>query len=70
MASKLEIVEKNILPDTSQNPEAEVDTECVMELLDSVTEVTNEYVRDFIRSTTIIVLFLKFPIVHFERRPK
>lgn len=39
MASKLGKVEKNILPD-----KAEVDSECVLELLESVSDVTNEYV--------------------------
>lgn len=42
MASKLGKVEKNILPNPIQDPEAEVDS--VMELLESVTDVTNEYV--------------------------
>lgn len=44
MASKLGKVEKNILPDPIQNPEAEVDDDCVLELLESVSDVTNEYV--------------------------
>lgn len=44
MASKLGKVEKNILPDPIQNPEAEVNDECVMELLESVSDVTSEYV--------------------------
>lgn len=44
MASKLGKVEKNILPDPIQNPEAEVNDDCVLELLESVSDVTNEYV--------------------------
>lgn len=44
LASKLGKVEKNILPDPIQNPEQEVDSECVLELLESVSDVTNEYV--------------------------
>jgi hypothetical protein len=44
MVSKLGKVEKNILPDPLSNPEDEVATECVMELLESVSDVTNEYV--------------------------
>lgn len=44
MASKLGKVEKNILPNPIQNPEAEVDDDCVLELLESVSDVTNEYV--------------------------
>lgn len=44
LTTKLVKVEKNILPDPVQNPEAEVDTECVIELLESVSDVTNEYV--------------------------
>lgn len=45
MVSKLGNVERNILPDPlTSNPEDEVDTECVLELLESVSDVTNEYV--------------------------
>lgn len=44
LASKLGNVERNILPDPIQNPEAGVDSECVLELLESVSDVTNEYV--------------------------
>lgn len=42
--SKLGNVEKNILPDPVQDSQEEVDTECVIELLESVSDVTNEYV--------------------------
>lgn len=44
LASKLGKVEKNILPDPIQNPDVEVNSECVLELLESVSDVTNEYV--------------------------
>lgn len=45
LASKLGNVEKNILPDPVQNPELEIDPSgCVLELLESVSDVTNEYV--------------------------
>jgi Spindle and kinetochore-associated protein 2 len=44
LASKLGHVEKNILPNPVQDPEADVDTECVIELMESVSDVTNEYV--------------------------
>jgi hypothetical protein len=45
LATKLCNVEKNILPNPVERPEeAEVDTECVIELLESVSDVTNEYV--------------------------
>lgn len=37
-------VERNILPNPVQNPEVQVDSDCVMELLESVSDVTNEYV--------------------------
>lgn len=44
LASKLGNVEKNVLPDPMQNTEADIETECVIELLESVSDVTNEYV--------------------------
>jgi Zn-finger domain-containing protein len=44
LATKLGNVEKNILPNPVQAEEAEVDTECVIELMESVSDVTNEYV--------------------------
>lgn len=44
LATKLVRVEKDVLPDPIQDPEVQVDTECVIELLESVSDVTNEYV--------------------------
>lgn len=44
LASKLGKVEKNILPDPIQNPDVGINDECVLELLESVSDVTNEYV--------------------------
>lgn len=47
LTTKLGQVEQEVLPDPVQNAEmAEMDleTECVMELMESVSDVTNEYV--------------------------
>lgn len=45
LANKLVKVERNILPPQEQiQAQAEVDGECVIELLESVSDVTNDYV--------------------------
>ncbi|CRL08739.1 CLUMA_CG021343, isoform A [Clunio marinus] len=44
LASKLIKVEKNILPDPIENSDEPVDAECVIELLESVSDVTSDYV--------------------------
>lgn len=44
LGSKLVKIEGNVLPEPIQNAEADAEVECVMELLESVSDVTNEYV--------------------------